>query len=610
MVHPRQARDWARFVGRPRGYPGEVDILLDPQDTHSPRKGFPPLSDEDATHFAEWLQRPANYQTMMSPGSYLIVNMNCNKDKRESGPHSPVIERGLHNSGTIAVMNAFISLARRLMEPAPPRQIHLDIRILKLYRNHISDTGATAIADLIRALPTALEELHLSHNHLTARGAKAIIEAFDDGRKRGLYPKNRGGPFPVWLRMENQITPGGIDGRELNEFLVSRKITFCQEMGRDGGRETCGTKFCKHWDTRRGESCPLLHLGTNAEMPPSEYNFTSRALRGSSRPSTPAQQQQQPHPPQQQHPSAKVRPSPSPASLPRLNSHPVGHHNNHQPPPPAPSGPPAPPHRPMIHTGGPGPSRGPPHLQQQHQQYQPVAKQHQASTPPRTPSNNSTPRASVSSGTSSSLGAGPSGTTTAKAPAAAAAGGPPQANGQQGRPQQQTQQYVPKQQQPPPPPPAPAPPRQPAPPPPKQQAPVPAPPKVPAPAPPKQPAPKAPAGSGDGGAGVGVRGRVEGKGKAQGGGGGEEAKAMEELKKSYAMLKKRYLEGLQQLKVVDEALGSIECTMCMDAKRTHVIAMCGHTICSRCASEQQLAAGGKCPWCQKEISFLHKVEGW
>uniref|UniRef100_A0A7S4QWZ8 Uncharacterized protein n=1 Tax=Alexandrium monilatum TaxID=311494 RepID=A0A7S4QWZ8_9DINO len=67
------------------------------------------------------------------------------------------------------------------------------LRILKLFRNDIDDVGAEALAGFIAKCRT-IEEMHLSHNHFTAEGVKAIVAAVDEHRPSSMNP--------LWLRLE------------------------------------------------------------------------------------------------------------------------------------------------------------------------------------------------------------------------------------------------------------------------------------------------------------------------------------------------------------------------------------------------------------------------
>ncbi len=62
----------------------------------------------------------------------------------------------------------------------------IQVNALKLWKNKIGDVGAQHLARLIRELPYALVELHLSHNRITTQGALSILKAIESS---DLYPR-------------------------------------------------------------------------------------------------------------------------------------------------------------------------------------------------------------------------------------------------------------------------------------------------------------------------------------------------------------------------------------------------------------------------------------
>lgn len=92
------------------------------------------------------------------------------------------------------------------------------LRVLKVYKNFISDNGALALADLIAKQPSALEELHLSHNRIKTAGADALFKSIGQaklsssfaqvtgkGSREFIYPRpdpKRQEFLPVWIRLE------------------------------------------------------------------------------------------------------------------------------------------------------------------------------------------------------------------------------------------------------------------------------------------------------------------------------------------------------------------------------------------------------------------------
>eukprot|EP00438_Fugacium_kawagutii_P005190 Skav234127 [mRNA] locus=scaffold753:141807:145664:- [translate_table: standard] len=67
-----------------------------------------------------------------------------------------------------------------------------DLCVFKVFKNEIDDRGARHIATLLEKC-TSIEEIHLSHNYLTAKGVRIIIEAANSKRHH---------PSPLWLRVE------------------------------------------------------------------------------------------------------------------------------------------------------------------------------------------------------------------------------------------------------------------------------------------------------------------------------------------------------------------------------------------------------------------------
>lgn len=71
------------------------------------------------------------------------------------------------------------------------------LRVVKLYKNEIDDSGAKHLARLLQQVPS-VEEFHLSHNRLTAKGVRTIVKAADGARSASARP--------LWMRLEmNEI---------------------------------------------------------------------------------------------------------------------------------------------------------------------------------------------------------------------------------------------------------------------------------------------------------------------------------------------------------------------------------------------------------------------
>jgi len=107
------------------------------------------------------------------------------------------------------------------------------LRVLKLYRNAIDDQGAQAVADLCSHRPS-LEELHLSHNRLTAVGANFIVSAAEAAR-RGETSSASSSSRPLWLRLEyNRVAEPEVVLQE----LVAR-LRVCS------GARPCTVRSCR-----------------------------------------------------------------------------------------------------------------------------------------------------------------------------------------------------------------------------------------------------------------------------------------------------------------------------------------------------------------------------
>ncbi|EPR60122.1 hypothetical protein TGGT1_237290 [Toxoplasma gondii GT1] len=122
-------------------------------------------------------------------------------------------------------------------------------RIMKLYRNNISDPGMVCLSRYISATREPLHELHLSHNKITARGAATLLRAL---AAHAGYPRvgRKGKLVPLWLRLEqNEIT----QVNKLMVFIHSKGVAFCTEKNRD----LCGPSKCRH---ATSSWSPLVHL--------------------------------------------------------------------------------------------------------------------------------------------------------------------------------------------------------------------------------------------------------------------------------------------------------------------------------------------------------------
>ena len=102
-------------------------------------------------------------------------------------------------------------------------RLQSNLRILKLFKCGLCDRSAHLVASIALENPHNLEEMHLSHNLLTATGAVSIISAVE---------QSRGAAEALWLRLErNQI-------KNANEILV--------DLENRGSVCSFRNKRCKH----------------------------------------------------------------------------------------------------------------------------------------------------------------------------------------------------------------------------------------------------------------------------------------------------------------------------------------------------------------------------
>mmetsp|Transcript_18199 Transcript_18199/g.28677 ORF Transcript_18199/g.28677 Transcript_18199/m.28677 type:complete len:692 (+) Transcript_18199:124-2199(+) len=117
------------------------------------------------------------------------------------------------------------------------------LRILKLYKNDIDDEGAQGLADLCKALPW-IEEIHLSHNHITDKGIDLLVTAAVANRPERATP--------LWLRVEQNDIKDPMGAYE--EF--KRRFDVCLRYDENA----CAVRHCKygakihlpHFDKQRG----------------------------------------------------------------------------------------------------------------------------------------------------------------------------------------------------------------------------------------------------------------------------------------------------------------------------------------------------------------------
>lgn len=87
------------------------------------------------------------------------------------------------------------------------------LRVLKLFKNQIDDRGADDLARLIEE-SRSIEEIHLSHNKITASGVMLLVNAADRSRPYSAAP--------LWLRLEKNavMQPNSLLTKLENELSV------------------------------------------------------------------------------------------------------------------------------------------------------------------------------------------------------------------------------------------------------------------------------------------------------------------------------------------------------------------------------------------------------
>ncbi|CAK9055432.1 unnamed protein product [Durusdinium trenchii] len=115
-----------------------------------------------------------------------------------------------------------------------------ELRVFKAYKNEIDDDGAWHIAKLLEKCGS-IEEIHLSHNYLTAKGARMIVRAADWNRDKTTSP--------LWLRLEQNWV--GSPNEVLR--LMVQEYSVCGRS--DEWR--CNVRHC-YW--KRNIHVPFLHL--------------------------------------------------------------------------------------------------------------------------------------------------------------------------------------------------------------------------------------------------------------------------------------------------------------------------------------------------------------
>ncbi|CAJ1377332.1 unnamed protein product, partial [Effrenium voratum] len=104
-----------------------------------------------------------------------------------------------------------------------------NLRILKLYKNDITDDGAQALGRFVRCCET-MEELHLSHNRFTERGVEVLVKAAEEARRHAKVP--------MWVRLEQN----DVSNPEKVMADLQDRCSVCPRKNRN----KCTNRVCIH----------------------------------------------------------------------------------------------------------------------------------------------------------------------------------------------------------------------------------------------------------------------------------------------------------------------------------------------------------------------------
>jgi len=123
-------------------------------------------------------------------------------------------------------------------------------KVLKLYKNRLTDRAGARLAALIRRQTSPIEEMHLSHNRMTERTVVAIGAAAMANR---AYPRTDDDGFgvPCWIRLEHNLVERG---DHIVRLLRNEGLHIC--LAED--RKNCGAQGCVH--SGRGRGVAKVHL--------------------------------------------------------------------------------------------------------------------------------------------------------------------------------------------------------------------------------------------------------------------------------------------------------------------------------------------------------------
>jgi len=137
-------------------------------------------------------------------------------------------------------------------------QTRISVQMLKLFKNSFGDAGMQSIGEFISSQAAEpVQEIHLSHNQITWRGALAVFGAVKDC---GLYPCNRGKDgTPLWLRMENNLIDWNNVISKLDEWKMHMSIGDNRDSWKSDVRR--GKGGCKGGGKGdEAAECPLVAM--------------------------------------------------------------------------------------------------------------------------------------------------------------------------------------------------------------------------------------------------------------------------------------------------------------------------------------------------------------
>lgn len=104
-----------------------------------------------------------------------------------------------------------------------------NLRVLRLYKNKIDDEGAADLAEFCAKRP-GIEQIHMSHNLITAIGIEKLVTSAESSRKKDQYP--------LWLRVEHNM----VENPEKVFRELEERLKVCQRPD----ERRCTPQECAH----------------------------------------------------------------------------------------------------------------------------------------------------------------------------------------------------------------------------------------------------------------------------------------------------------------------------------------------------------------------------